>query len=73
MVEGAEKLGRNFLRDTSGEGVTEYGTLLAYSALAVALMIVIFNATRVGLISSLSNDVCARMHWVAAKDSGGLN
>lgn len=66
------KLNR-FVSSTSGDGTVEYGTMLAYSAIAVALVITIFNAAQSGLIATLTDDAAARVHWVAAKQAGSWN
>lgn len=62
-----------FFSSAAGDGTVEYGTLLAYSVIAVALVITIFNAAQSGLIATLSDDAAARMHWVAAKQAGSWN
>lgn len=62
-----------FVKEERGDGVTEYGTMLAYSALAFALVAAIMNAAETGLISTLQDDVAARMQWVAANQKGSWN
>ena len=43
---------RRFLKDESGQGITEYGAILAFVAVLVAL---VFSATSGGLRVALSN------------------
>ena len=71
------KAGKNlltkFLRSEAGDGSAEYGTIMAFSAVTVALVIAIFNAGQSGLIASLTNDPAAKMHSVAARTSATWN
>jgi len=64
---------RKFVSSAAGDGTVEYGTILAYSVLAVGLVITIFNAAQSGLIATLTDDAAARIHWVAAKQAGSWN
>lgn len=66
-AEKAEKKLTKFFDSCSGDGTVEYGTIMAYSVVAVALCITIFNAAQSGLIATLKDDAVARVHWAAAQ------
>ncbi len=72
MKPGKNRL-REFFSSSAGDGTVEYGTILGYSAIAIALVITIFNAAQSGLIATLTDDAAARIHWVAAKQAGTWN
>ena len=67
-----EKYSR-FFRSDAGDGTVEYGTIMTYSVIAIALIITIFNAAQSGLIATLTDDAMSRVNWVAAKQAGTWN
>jgi Flp pilus assembly pilin Flp len=48
-----------FINDESGQGITEYGAILAFVALLVAL---VFSLTKGALTSAISNAFSAVVH-----------
>ncbi|MCC6980108.1 MAG: hypothetical protein IT343_17450 [Candidatus Melainabacteria bacterium] len=72
-MKSADNQLKKFVSTTAGDGTVEYGTLMAYSVIAIALVITIFNAAQSGLIATLTDDAAARIHWVAAKQAGTWN
>ena len=62
-----------FFRSDAGDGTVEYGTIMTYSVIAIALIITIFNAAQSGLIATLTDDAMSRVNWVAAKQAGTWN
>ncbi|MCC7527371.1 MAG: hypothetical protein IT342_02540 [Candidatus Melainabacteria bacterium] len=72
MKSAKDRLSK-FVSSTSGDGSAEYGTIMTYSVIAIALVIMIFNAAQSGLIATLTDDAIARAHWVAAKQAGTWN
>ncbi len=72
MKSGKNRLSK-FISSTAGDGPAEYGNVMAYSVIAIALVMMIFNAAQSGLIATLTDDAVARVHWVAAKQAGTWN
>lgn len=72
MKPGNIRLSR-FISSEAGDGSVEYGTIMTYSVIAVALIITIFNAAQSGLIATLTDDAVSRVNWVAAKQAGTWN
>ena len=72
MKAGNIRLSKFFCSDC-GDGTVEYGTIMTYSVIAVALIITIFNAAHSGLIATLTDDAISRVNWVAAKQAGTWN
>ena len=72
MKSGKIRLSK-FISSNAGDGSAEYGTIMTYSVIAIALVIMIFNAAQSGLIAALTDDAVARAHWVAAKQAGTWN
>lgn len=72
-MKARKNLVHKFFSSEVGDGSAEYGTVMAFSTITVALLITIFNATQSGFFATLADDSISRMHFVAAKSLKNWN
>jgi len=59
MINTSSPILADFLRDESGQGITEYGAILAFVAILVA---VVFGITKGALTAAISSAFSAVVH-----------
>jgi len=55
----------NLITEESGQGITEYGAILAFVALLIALVFGFANGTLAGAISSAFSSVVSQLNQIA--------
>lgn len=55
-----------FIQDESGQGITEYGAILAFVAILVALVFAITQGALAGAISAAFSSVIAKLNQLSA-------
>jgi len=59
------KMTQRFISEESGQGITEYGAILAFVALLIALVFGFANGTLAGAISSAFSSVVSQLNQIA--------
>jgi Flp pilus assembly pilin Flp len=62
-----------FINDESGQGITEYGAILAFVAILVALVFAITSGALRGAISSAFSAVTSQLNALSAGAGGAVS
>lgn len=59
-----------FIQDESGQGITEYGAILAFVAILVALVFAITQGALAGAISAAFSSVITKLNQLSSAAAG---
>ncbi|HEY9785978.1 MAG TPA: hypothetical protein V6D17_11290 [Candidatus Obscuribacterales bacterium] len=62
---------KRFVRDESGQGITEYGAILAFVAILVALVFGITKGALTAAISSAFSAIVSQLNALSAQAAAG--